>query len=94
MIVHFTIPIRFDTQDHPVVARATGDNWFDVHVHGTDNWGDAEVAAREFVVSTFGNKCFCTTHPDDESWTKAVDRFYPGGCIETLKTRVSGVDTP
>lgn len=81
-IVHFTIPIKYSQEDHPIEASATPDDWFDVEVPDTSIAPQAD--ARHFVNQVYGNDGWCSTYTDGASWEDAKRGYYPGRCVAVL----------
>lgn len=86
--VHFTIPIRFGWHErgqHPVVATATPDDWFDVAVVGATDTGQADLLAREHVNHIYGNTGWMSTYLDGPRWEDLKKKYAPGRCVATIE---------
>lgn len=83
--VHFTIPIRFWNETHPIAPHATPGDWFDVDVLEATDTHEAETKARLLVNDRFGNHCWMSTYLDGPRWEDLKLKYTPGRCARTLQ---------
>lgn len=81
MRVHFTIPVRFSDEPHPL--GCTPDDWFDVEV--PEGIGDPDLVARDVAVAAVGKTGWMTTYFDGPDWDEVRSAYAPGSCQVVLR---------
>ena len=81
MRVHFTVPIRFDEEQHPL--GCTPADWFDVEVPDHVEPHHRDTYARKVAIALVGDHTWCTTYEDGPRWDYIRARR-TGTCQATL----------